>query len=225
MIRVGDEQEVEAIRGRQYFEQKDHIYGGTTKEQVGVFMGSPSAQRGAAPGQIVPLGYGRRYIGAKDHMWGGATRNDAPGSHGHNHFKDIDFEDGLARGIGHGKRHLGAVGGKDHIDLGGLHLTPGDKPGDHGHSKDDDWEDGLQRGMGHGRRRLSNGMDAMGALLTSPSERRVEIVRSPSAPALLRTGCADGVPSSRAAGVPSRYAIPPVAAAFEGVENRMQGMW
>lgn len=40
-----------------------------------------------------------------DHWIGGtAPENDAPGLHGHH--KDLDFEQGLEHGIGHGRRHI-----------------------------------------------------------------------------------------------------------------------
>jgi len=51
------------------------------------------------------IGYGRQRIQEKAHLLGGLSRAaDCPGQHGH--ARDDDFQDGIERGIGHGKRRL-----------------------------------------------------------------------------------------------------------------------
>mmetsp|Transcript_19923 Transcript_19923/g.34157 ORF Transcript_19923/g.34157 Transcript_19923/m.34157 type:complete len:590 (-) Transcript_19923:85-1854(-) len=83
-------------------------------------------------------------LGLGDHLQGGFAVNDRPGLHGH--FKDMDTQDGLARGIGHGRRHIPKM---DHV-FGGTAVV--DRPGTHGHPKDFDFQGGLLRGVGHGKR-------------------------------------------------------------------------
>eukprot|EP00435_Cladocopium_sp_Y103_P069428 s503_g33.t1 len=59
------------------------------------------------------IGQGKQRIFEKDHLMGVFRRTeDNPGSHGHS--RDDDFQDGLERGIGHGKpgsQGLGGIGG------------------------------------------------------------------------------------------------------------------
>lgn len=79
---------------------------------------------------------------ARDHIFGGFAEGDKPGMHGHT--RDTDFEEGLERGIGHGRRHN--IGMKDHIQGG---TAVGDGLGAHGHYKNQDYQ------IGHGKQRFA----------------------------------------------------------------------
>merc|ERR1711957_872237 len=50
------------------------------------------------------IGHGKHHIPVVDHIHGGSAVLDIAGSHGHS--RDDDFEEGLQRGIGRGRRHL-----------------------------------------------------------------------------------------------------------------------
>lgn len=69
-------------------------------------------------------------LAIQDHIQGGSAQGDMPGMHGHN--KDEDVQDGLPRGMGHGKRHLRGV--TDHFV--GHGTAVGDGPGAHGNPND-----------------------------------------------------------------------------------------
>lgn len=126
----------------------DHIYGGSTASDY------PSEPP-----------HGRRYIAAKDHMWADASTDDTPGSHGH--LKDAGFEGGLARFLGHGRRHYDRG---EHFENGfGL----SDVLGTQGGCKDDDF---------HLRRRPLEQQSPANAGAAGRGTRPA-MLRSPSAPA------------------------------------------
>eukprot|EP00927_Polykrikos_kofoidii_P080215 TRINITY_DN77093_c0_g1_i1.p1 TRINITY_DN77093_c0_g1~~TRINITY_DN77093_c0_g1_i1.p1 ORF type:complete len:548 (-),score=96.84 TRINITY_DN77093_c0_g1_i1:161-1804(-) len=190
--------------------------------------GAGGLKRGALGGHFVPLGRGKRYLGATDHLWGGGGEaavvacEDPPGSHGHAFHKDVDFQDGMVRGIGHGRRHF-VDKDVDHFAGGGGGCKAGEStpPGAHGHQKDDEFDDGgLPRGVGHGRRHLVSGVDALCPGETMPhvppigaprtpergrADEKGAVQRSPSAPA----GGNSPARLDRPAGLPSRYALSP----------------
>lgn len=100
-----------------------------------------SAQPMKSSSRKTPEDTARRFIASgKDHFNSGQVNDgDAPGSHGHT--KDDDFSDGIARGIGHGRRYVGA---KDHLRGP---CTVAEDPKSRG------YEDDFGRGeIGHGRR-------------------------------------------------------------------------
>lgn len=91
---LGTDDPPEAHRGRRFIASADHIYGGSPSEEAD--------RRGQDQ-----LGHGKLHFQVKDHFNGFVPDPDAPGSHGH--IKDADFEDGLERGMGHGRRHMASA--------------------------------------------------------------------------------------------------------------------
>jgi len=143
----------------------------------------------------------RRHVAVKDHMWGGYSVEERCGPGELGHVKDTDYEGGLQRGIGHGRRHFDNQP-KDRIYNGG---ADGHTQEAHGHPKGDDHEGVLQQGGGHGQRHTSNGHDASRVKQNVHFDSRTAAVRSPSAPAALRSPSTPAL-AGIAAGVPSRYA-------------------
>lgn len=119
-------------------------------------------------------GPGKMHFWVPDHIRGGVGESDPPGSHGH--AKDLDYQDGLERGIGQGRRHLDAPGhlwggvcveaedeqeksrsrrryiaAADHI-YGGT--AADDPPGSHGHVKDAALHEHIPRHIGHGKHHI-----------------------------------------------------------------------
>lgn len=94
----------------------------------------------------VPEEQQRRFIASgASHFDGGHVVNagDLPGSHGR--ASQGDFQDGIERGIGHGKRNIQV---QDHIWGGTGHHTP---PGKHGQQRAQGMDEGMPRAIGHGR--------------------------------------------------------------------------
>jgi len=139
--------------------------------------GQPSPSPGAQPvDPYVPQGPlafiggpGKAHYFVPDHIRGGIAE---PGGLS----KDTDFEDGLERCIGHGRRHVPTV---DHITeglvvegddwleklrrrkryIGALDHLHGyaavdDPPGAHGHAKDAALQGGMPRAIGHGKHHI-----------------------------------------------------------------------
>jgi len=140
---------------------------------------------------------GKRHFGVIDHIQGGTSGDDPAGSHGQS--KDDMFQDGLPRGIGHGKHRIAM---KDH--LRGPLASAKETPGAHGHCRDNDFQDGIERFVGHGKRHISSGMD----VLLAEAEQLPQ--RPKSSPAW--TAEKSDMPT---AGMPSRYCAPPSPARFE----------
>lgn len=121
---------------------RDHIVGGTA---AGDGAGAHGHARANDFDRIV--GHAKaHHPPPRDQIVAGVGMGDEVGAGGH--IKDMCFQDGLERGIGHGRHHLYA---KDHIYAG---VADDDSAGKYGHQKDTIFVGGLQRGIGHGRRHI-----------------------------------------------------------------------
>mmetsp|Transcript_64847 Transcript_64847/g.102788 ORF Transcript_64847/g.102788 Transcript_64847/m.102788 type:complete len:351 (+) Transcript_64847:494-1546(+) len=119
-----------------------------------VYTGASTPVAGKTWGHLTRTfgnGTGRQHFDQVSHIaLGFMGIEDIPGAHGH--AKDDSFEEGIERGIGHGKRYLGHTE-KCHLK-GGKHCFE-DSAGTHGHSRGEDFVDGLERCIGKGRRKFN----------------------------------------------------------------------
>ncbi|CAJ1367523.1 unnamed protein product, partial [Effrenium voratum] len=82
-------------QGKRHFGAKGHISSGCS-------VMAADGKEDYVQGLPRSIGQGKQRIGEKDHLLGALSRaEDCPGQHGHQ--RDDDFQDGLERGIGHGK--------------------------------------------------------------------------------------------------------------------------
>lgn len=96
-------------------------------------------------------GTGRQHYDVPSHIdFGFCGTEDIPGAHGH--MKDDSFEEGIERGIGHGKKYFGEQANRCHLK--GAKPICEDLAGTHGHTRGEDFVDGLERCIGKGRKKF-----------------------------------------------------------------------